>query len=332
MAAPTVPQHADPALAAPPPPRRARGRAVRGLRLLLWPLVAVGTTAAFVASFASGFAQPALLLVPTATLALLFVLEPMVPERPGRGSRGDPQLWNDLAHGALGQGGGNALGQVTFVFAAAWLAGEVSERFGATLWPAHGPLVLQIAAVVFLADGLDYARHRLVHTVPWLWPVHALHHDVDRLTVLKSGRGHFLDMLTRSLLVYAPFALVGAPREGMLAYAAAVTVFGPIAHANVAVRLPGFMHRLVLTPQVHRIHHARPLSLSSRNYANVFPFWDQLFGTFEDPRRHEDLDIEYGVESGAQPDGILGQVAAPFATWRSLRARRGRSRAHEIPA
>jgi ornithine lipid hydroxylase len=297
----------------------------RGLRLALWPLVAASTTIAFVAGFDHGRAELVLFLVPVLTMWLLFALELLIPDRQGAGSWGDPQLWNDLVHAAVGQVGGNALGQATFVYAAALLAGELSHRFGGNLWPADRPLGLQVALLVLLADGLDYWRHRLVHTVPWLWPIHALHHDVDRLSVLKSGRGHFLDMLTRGLVVYAPLVLAGAPREAMLAYAAAVTVFGPIAHANVSVRLPAFLHRLVLTPQVHRIHHAKSLTLSSKNYADVFPLWDVVFGTFEDPERHPDL--EYGVEGGMQPEEIVGQLLAPFGDWRSALRRRLRASA-----
>ncbi len=104
----------------------------------------------------------------------------------------------------------------------------------------------------------------------------------------------------------------------MFAYAAAVTVFGPVAHANVSLRVPSFLHRLVMTPQVHRIHHARPLALSCSNYANVFPIWDVLFGTFTHP--DEVSSFDYGVEEGTQPDDFVGQTLAPFADWRAAAA------------
>lgn len=285
----------------------------RVLHPLLWPVIVFSTTAGFIAGFENGYAELVLFGVPALTMLALFGLEFWLPDRVGRGTWGDPQSGNDLVHGILGQGGGNLLGQATFVFTAALIAGEVSARFGGNLWPLHWPLWVQVLSLVFVADGLDYWRHRLQHSVSWLWPIHALHHDVERLSVLKSGRGHFLDMLVRNLLVYAPLALLGAPREVMLAYAAAVTVFGPVAHANVSVRIPGFLHRVVLTPQVHRIHHARPLRLSNSNYANVFPIWDVLFGTFEHPDAHPEF--EYGVETSTQPDDVLGQMLAPFADW-----------------
>ncbi|MBW2242877.1 MAG: sterol desaturase family protein [Deltaproteobacteria bacterium] len=203
---------------------------------------------------------------------------------------------------------------MTFVFGAALLAGEISARWGANLWPADWAIWVQLPLLLFIADGLDYGRHRLQHTVSWLWPMHVLHHDVDRMNVLKSGRGHFLDMLFRSLAVYAPLALMGVPASLMLVYAAAISVFGPVAHANVSLPVPSFMHRVFMTPQFHRIHHARPLALSCSNYCNIFPIWDLMFGTFTSPEEHSFF--EYGVEDSTQPDDFLGQVLAPAESWR----------------
>jgi sterol desaturase/sphingolipid hydroxylase (fatty acid hydroxylase superfamily) len=251
------------------------------LRSGFWPLIVVGTALVFSVSFGRGYTEMSLFLVPMLAILLLLLLERVLPERRGADSLRDPQFWNDATHGVFGQGGGNALGQAVFVFAAALLASEISERWGRNLWPSRWSLWIQVPLLVFVADGLDYWRHRWMHTASWFWPVHALHHEVDRLNVLKSSRGHALDMLSRNLLCFAPLAMIGVPRDVMLAYAAAVTVFGPIAHANVAVEVPAFLHRCVLTPQVHRIHHARERVLSCSNYANVFPLWDILFGTFE---------------------------------------------------
>ncbi len=109
----------------------------------------------------------------------------------------------------------------------------------------------------------------------------------------------------------------------MLAYAAAVTIFGPVAHANMSLRVPAFLHRWVMTPQVHHIHHARPQALSCTNYANAFPAWDILFGTYEHPG--EQPHFEYGIEENPIPSDILGQTLAPFGEWRSV-WRQGRTR------
>jgi sterol desaturase/sphingolipid hydroxylase (fatty acid hydroxylase superfamily) len=136
--------------------------------------------------------------------------------------------------------------------------------------------------------------------------------------VFKSGRGHFLDMVLRHVVVFLPLTALGAPAEILQAYVAAVTVLGPIGHSNVDVRLPGFMHRLLMTPQVHRIHHARDRELAFSNYANVFPLWDIVFGTFQDPLRVRPAG--FGIDDDPMPASLWGQIAAPFA-WRRSTSR-----------
>jgi sterol desaturase/sphingolipid hydroxylase (fatty acid hydroxylase superfamily) len=111
-------------------------------------------------------------------------------------------------------------------------------------------------------------------------------------------------------MVFAPLALVGAPPDALLAYPAAVAVFGPIAHANLDLQVPSFLHRIVLTPPVHRIHPARRLDLALHNYANVLPLWDRLFGTFLDPKGL--ARPAAGLDADPNPPGLLAQVLGPL--------------------
>jgi sterol desaturase/sphingolipid hydroxylase (fatty acid hydroxylase superfamily) len=287
-------------------------------RLAAWPVVVTLSTAGFAVAFASGQALLALALVPAATWFLIVALEIWIPMIPRADAWRDPHVRQDVFHSIVGQGFGNQLGATLAAGALALPLGWAGGHVGLALWPVEWPLAAQVLLGVFLADGIEYARHRAEHAWSWLWPVHALHHSVDRMNVLKSGRGHFLDMMLRHLIVFLPLAAAGTPTVMLLAYVAAVTVLGPIGHSNVDVRIPGFLHRVVMTPQVHRIHHARRPELAFRNYANVFPLWDVLFGTFQDPALVEP--DGFGVENDTMPASLWGQIAAPFA-WRRVAAR-----------
>jgi len=275
----------------------------------VWPIFVSAVALSYAACFARGEGMLALAGVPAAFSLLLVVLERLLPDRPDPPLWRDPQLANDVGHTALGQGLAIPLGDAVTV-AAALLAAKLAGPSPFALWPLHWPLPLQVLLLVLAADGLEYARHRALHTVPCLWRVHVLHHAVDRLHVAKASRTHLFDMLLRSAAVYAPLVILGVPAEVLVWYAAAVTVFGPIAHANVAVRLPAWLHRVVLTPQVHRLHHARPLALSRSNFANVFPLWDLLFGTFSAPADHPR--VEYGIEPDAHPRSFGAQLLFPL--------------------
>jgi sterol desaturase/sphingolipid hydroxylase (fatty acid hydroxylase superfamily) len=289
------------------------------LRDLLWPVFVLASALVYGAAFASG--APGLLVlfaIPSAQIALLFLLELWIPGEPRGAALRDPALGIDLSHTLLGNGLGGPLGQLLLLAATALAAGELAERVGGSLWPRSWPFAAQAALAIVLADGLDVLRHRAFHRSAKLWRFHALHHGGDRLHIGKSGRNHFVDVASRGLVVFVPLALLGAPGEALLAYPAAVQVLGPIAHANLDLRIPDFLHRIVLTPQGHRIHHARRPALALHNYANVLPPWDLLFGTFLDPSGRERPAA--GLDDDPNPPGFLAQVLAPLG-WRRGAAR-----------
>jgi sterol desaturase/sphingolipid hydroxylase (fatty acid hydroxylase superfamily) len=285
-------------------------------RLVVWPFVVTLTSAAFALGFATGYPIIALMLVPVATTALLIAMEQWWPAVRQGSALDDPEARHDIVHTVVGQGFGNQLGEAIVAGALAVFAGWAGNRVDIALWPTSWPLTLQVLLGILLADGLEYARHWAAHRYDWLWRIHALHHSVDRMHVLKSGRGHFLDMVLRHLTVFLPLAMIGAPTTILLAYVAAVTVLGGIGHSNIDMRLPAFLHRLVMTPHVHRIHHARDVDLALANYANVFPVWDLLFGTFGDPARVRPTG--FGIEHDTMPASLWGQMASPFVRPRSL--------------
>lgn len=243
-------------------------------------------------------------------LPLFAGLEAWLPFRADWRVPGDREIGGDVVHmfsaSQLGIGLGEWLLPIYGVIAAG--------QFGFTpllhLWPASWPYWLQIALLVFLADGLEYWLHRLTHTVAWLWPLHIVHHTPERLHIFKGGRHHFLYFTVRHLVVLSPFLFIGAPAPVVLWYPLAILIIGQLDHSNVALRLPRFMHRMVTTPEVHRLHHSIDLTQGNSNYALVFPVWDLLFGTFCDPRKEKLENVGLGFNS--LPRWVVMELAAPF--------------------
>lgn len=290
-----------------------------GVTIMVWSIFVGLTLAGFIAGAYLGILGVALLAVPAVGTLMLVGLEAVRPDRATGTALRDPELANDLGHTVLSQVLGTGAGDAVVSAVAAIAAGLFARGILPSIWPDGWPLLAQGLLLVFLADGLDTIRHRALHVVPWLWPIHALHHSVDRLHVMKASRNHVLDFWTRSLAVYTPLVLAGAPPALLLWHPAAVTLFGPIAHANVRAQLPAWLHRVVMTPEFHRVHHARPLALSNRNYCNVFPLWDFLLRSFAPPERCGQFD--YGMEDELLPNSFLKQVAAPFVAWACRAAR-----------
>jgi len=293
-------------------------------RWLAWSLWPLGMALQASVLTIAGWTRPdtvgrAMGLMTIALLFLLVALEQTLPYRQDWSIRGDRDIWRDLGHAVLYTGIGSTLAQITF------LAGlpSVLSRFGFAdglgLWPERSPFLLQVVTVMLVGDLLEYWYHRLVHTLPWLWPLHAVHHTPTRLNVLKGPRHHVVYFFGRGLLVWAPLVVVGVP-PGLIAWQfAAEVVVGSLAHANIAFRIPAFVHRIIVTPDVHRIHHSIEMAQGNSNYATVFTIWDRFFGTYTDPTQVEFG--ETGIDRDPIPRSFLSEFLSPVTFHRLTRQR-----------
>ena len=277
----------------------------------LWPVVVVASVVAVELGLRHDVEPGLVLLVVNASvLALVLGAEQLAPHRRAWSPLTDPQSVNDLGHGILQSQIGERIGGLALV--AATTAAVGLHRAG-SLWPAGWPMALQVALGIVVADGLDYWKHRWLHTDAG-WRLHALHHGITRLHALRAARSHFGEVTLRFAVVYAPLVAIGAPGAVLVWHAALIGTLGVIGHSNVRLRLPSVVHRFLMTPHVHRLHHAEQRALSDSNYANILPRWDVVFGTFSDPDAHRLRGV--GATDDAVPTGFWRQLALPFATHR----------------
>jgi sterol desaturase/sphingolipid hydroxylase (fatty acid hydroxylase superfamily) len=281
------------------------------IALGLWPFVVVASVAVMAHGMQLGYEPAAILFaVNLGTLILVLTAEQALPHRRAWSALTDRQTLNDLGHGLLQNQVGERLGVLLLVTIA---AGAASQRSLAhhPAWPVAWPMWRQVLLGVVVADGLDYWKHRALHTA-WGWRLHGLHHGITRLHALRSARSHFVEVVMRFLMVYAPLVAVGAPADVLVWHAALIGTLGVIGHSNVRLRLPSSLHRLLMTPQVHRLHHSSERALADSNFANILPLWDVLFGTFSHPDDHELREV--GVVGDDVPASFVQQLVAPF-TW-----------------
>ncbi len=155
-----------------------------------------------------------------------------------------------------------------------------------------------------------------------------LHHTPDRLHVLKTLRHSWPYAGLRALAIVLPLMLLGAPFAVLFFAPLATIVVGPLAHTNLATRLPCWMHRVFNTPDVHRIHHSIDPLEGNSNFCFVFPVWDVLFGTWMAP---EQATVERtGIVDDRVPEGFWRQLALPL-TLASSGSPRSRRVGSEIP-
>jgi sterol desaturase/sphingolipid hydroxylase (fatty acid hydroxylase superfamily) len=295
----------------------ASGRRHSGLRGLLFPVLWGGACLAFGGLLAIGWNPGvALVVVGFAQLAVISALETVIPYRRSWSWWDDRQCGNDLAHWLVNTALGPLItaGLSTALIA---VAARARTELGATIWPEAWPLAAQFIVVVIVSDIGDWVKHWLLHHVDWLWRVHALHHNPTKMHAVKSLRFHVLEVPLRFAVRSVPLILIGAPEHLVLWYLAVVTFLGKLNHSNLDMPLPSWVHYVVSTAEVHRLHHSVELELGNSNLASITMLPDLVFGTFKHPDAHR-LG-ECGIEPDTVPRGLWAQLLFP------LRLRTGKS-------
>jgi lathosterol oxidase len=171
------------------------------------------------------------------------------------------------------------------------------------------PFVLQVPLILLAADFTQYWVHRMFHTVPVLWPFHAIHHSIEQMDWLAGSRLHLLDVIVTRGLTYVPIFVLGFSEQALVAYVFLVAAQATFIHANVRWPLRRW-RRIVATPAFHHWHHSAEPEAVDKNLAVHTPIWDLLFGTYYLPDRWP---ARYGLSDGREV-GLrwLTQLVHPF--------------------
>jgi sterol desaturase/sphingolipid hydroxylase (fatty acid hydroxylase superfamily) len=161
--------------------------------------------------------------------------------------------------------------------------------------PAWAAIVLG----VILLDLAIYFQHVMFHAVPVLWRLHRVHHaDLD-FDVTTGIRFHPIEILISTAIKCAAVAAIGAPALSVLVFEVLLNGTSVFNHANASIpeRFECWLRWLVVTPDVHRIHHSIQYDESSSNFGFNLPWWDRLFGTYEAQPRAGHATMSIGVDS-----------------------------------
>ncbi len=213
-----------------------------------------------------------------------------------------------------------------------WIAARVIEAAAgaAPLAPQLAPLPhsLRLAGAVMVAELVAYSLHRVMHTVPMLWHVHAVHHGATDLRWWTAFRFHPAETVLTHVAPYAGAALIGFGSDVTAVHVAAVTAVTMFAHADVHV--PGrWLAALIVTPGYHRTHHE--IGRDHTNFALVLPLIDVLFGTVAfngaEPRRFGRTETARQITSNA-PTVSDVRLASELAVRPTMPSRSRRAMIH----
>lgn len=181
--------------------------------------------------------------------------------------------------------------------AGAALAAACADRGLGLLNNLAVPGWLAIVVSILALDLTNYAAHYVLHRVPVLWRIHRMHHTDQDYDFSIAVRFHPFESIYATAFIGGAIALLGAPPVAVLVWQLLGVAINFIEHANVRVPadLDAIVRLVFVTPDMHRIHHSRERRESQSNYANVFSWWDRLFGTYiARPAAGHD-DIRFGV-------------------------------------
>jgi sterol desaturase/sphingolipid hydroxylase (fatty acid hydroxylase superfamily) len=144
------------------------------------------------------------------------------------------------------------------------------------------PWSVAVVLSVVLLDLAIYAQHVLFHAVPLLWRLHRMHHaDLD-IDVTTGVRFHPVEIILSLLIKWAVIVALGTPAVAVLLFEILLNATSMFNHGNIA--MPPWVDRLVrllvVTPDMHRVHHSIHRSETNSNFGFNFPWWDRLFGTY----------------------------------------------------
>jgi sterol desaturase/sphingolipid hydroxylase (fatty acid hydroxylase superfamily) len=190
------------------------------------------------------------------------------------------------------------------------------------------PTLVQILVVVLIADFVGYWNHRWKHSNIYLWNFHSIHHSQTSLTIVSNYRFHVVDETLLRLWVFIPFQITGTSVTLWLWLDLIIAWILLMQHSEWNWTY-GRLGHVFVSPAFHRKHHSTDERLQNSNYAMLFTFWDDLFGTAD---RKSPVPTKTGIEGNPVPEGWFAQLLYPFAeNWRELR-RRGRGVAAAPPA
>jgi len=207
--------------------------------------------------------------------------------------------------GLLNVGVVRLLGAGVLVTAATWMQDAGwgwMNRWDWTAGPGSSPMLRMVVGVV-LMDFAIYIQHVLAHGLPIIWRFHALHHSDMNLDASSALRFHPIEILVSLAYKLGMIALFGVPASAVLVHEILLNGLAIFNHGNL--RMPRAMDRvlrfLIVTPDMHRIHHSVEVGETNSNYGNVLSWWDVLFGTYVDQPRGGQLKMTIGLKEYRDP-------------------------------
>jgi sterol desaturase/sphingolipid hydroxylase (fatty acid hydroxylase superfamily) len=181
----------------------------------------------------------------------------------------------------------------------------------------HAPTWLALVVSLVLMDLAIWLQHWIFHAFPVLWRLHRVHHaDLD-LDLTTGARFHPIEMVLSMALKVALIAMLGAPVVAVVIFEVILNAAALFNHGNVRVpiRVDRLLRWIIVTPDMHRVHHSTLARETNSNFGFNLPWWDRLFGTYCPQPLAGHIGMTIGQHGYTNPQEVIrmdGLLLMPF--------------------
>jgi len=184
------------------------------------------------------------------------------------------------------------------VKAAEWTS---REQFG-LLYITTLPLWIHLILALLMLDFIGaYLVHLIQHKFAWMWHFHKIHHIDTAIDATTALRHHPVESFFRVIALFLAIIAMGVPIWMIMFYQTLSAFMAQFNHANI--HLPKWLDNalswVIVSPDMHKVHHSHHQPQTDSNYANIFSLWDRLFGTFVKVK--DTTAIRYGLDEYQDP-------------------------------
>lgn len=197
----------------------------------------------------------------------------------------------------------------------------VQNHVGILQWLPEMPLWAFTIVGLLLLDLIGaWFVHWTEHKVKWMWRFHLIHHSDTHIDTTSANRHHPGESVFRFIFTTMGIVIAGAPMWMVFMYQAISVLLSQFNHANIVIPkwLDNAMSWVLVSPDMHKVHHHYVLPYTDSNYGNIFSIWDRIFGTFMTLDRDK---IVYGIDTHMKPEenARLGSLLKiPFEQYRKV--------------
>jgi sterol desaturase/sphingolipid hydroxylase (fatty acid hydroxylase superfamily) len=190
----------------------------------------------------------------------------------------------------------------------------LANQFGLVYWLNASV----ISTIIISALALDlfggWLSHMIEHKVPLFWRMHIIHHADNNVDVTSGLRHHPLESVWRGLFFLIAIIICGAPIYAVMIYQTILTIFVAFTHANISLPLwlDKGMSYILVSPNMHKVHHHWKQPYTDSNYGAVFSIWDRLFRTYLELDKSK---LRYGLDkyySNDKDEDLASLMKKPF--------------------